>query len=84
MKFGTVILCNVTKKLVEKKIQNCNYSDDDVTNYVNFLKNYAKNGQNMFFSKIKVVAARKTIFKQSFQLLKVKITCKLNVYRLIC
>ena len=31
------------KKLVEKKCQNCSYSDDDVTNYDNFLKNYAKN-----------------------------------------
>ena len=39
-----------------------------------FLKNYAKNGQNMFFSKINLVAARKTIFKIFSQLLKVKIT----------
>ena len=44
MKFGTAILCNVTKKLVEKKFQNCSHRDDDVTNYVNFLENYAKNG----------------------------------------
>ena len=43
MKFGTAILCNVTKKLVEKKIKNCSYSDNDVINYVIFLKNYAKN-----------------------------------------
>ena len=43
MKFGTVTLCDVTKKLVEKKIQNYSYSDDDATNYVNFFKNYAKN-----------------------------------------
>ena len=33
LKFGTFILCNVTKKSVEKKVQNCSYSDDDVTNY---------------------------------------------------
>ena len=33
------------KKLVEKKKnQNYSYSDDDVTNDLNFLKNYAKNG----------------------------------------
>ena len=38
MKFGTFILCNVTKKMVEKNFQNCSYRDDDVTNYVNFLK----------------------------------------------
>ena len=37
------VICNVTKKLAEKKFQNYSYSDDDVTNYVNFLKNYAKN-----------------------------------------
>ena len=41
MKFGTVIPCKVTKKFVGKRLQNCSYSDDDVTNYVNFLKNYA-------------------------------------------
>ena len=32
MTFGTVILCNVTKKL-----ENCIYRDVDVTNYVKFL-----------------------------------------------
>ena len=53
MIFGTVILCNVTKKLVEKKFQNCSYSDDDVTNYVNFLKHYAKNWlKYVFFKKL--------------------------------
>ena len=78
------MLCNVTKKLAEKTFQNCTYSDDDVINYVNFLKNYAKNDSDMFFSKINLVAARKKIFKIFFQLLKVKITYKLNIYRLIC
>ena len=36
MKFGTVILCHVTKKKkkIEKNIQNDSYTDDDVTNYV--------------------------------------------------
>ena len=29
------------EKQTEKQFQNCSYSDDDVTNYVNFLKNYA-------------------------------------------
>ena len=38
MKFGTVILCNVTKKVVEKKSQNGSYRDGDVTNFVNFFE----------------------------------------------
>ena len=54
------------KKMVEKNFQNCSYSNDNVTNYVNFLKTYAKNGKNMFFSKIILVAARKKIFKIFF------------------
>ena len=37
-----------------------------------------------FFSKINLVAARKKIFKIFYQLLKVKITCKLNIHRLVC
>ena len=53
MKFGTAILCNVTKKMVEKKFQNCSYRDDDVTNYVNF-------------SKINLVATRKKDFQDLF------------------
>ena len=36
MKFSTVILCDFTKKMVEKNFQNCSYKDDDVANYVNF------------------------------------------------
>ena len=43
MKFGIVILCNVTKN-DRKNFQTCSYRDDDVTNYVNFLKKFAKNG----------------------------------------
>ena len=43
MKFGTIILCNVTKKnkkknMVEKNFQNCSYRDDDVTNNFNFFE----------------------------------------------
>ena len=49
-----------------------------------FFESHAKNCENMFFSKIKLVIARKKIFKIFFQLLKVKITYKLNIYRLIC
>ena len=53
MKFGTVIPCKVTKKFVGKRFQNCSYSDDDVTNYVNFLKSYAKNQlKYVFFVKL--------------------------------
>ena len=36
MKFGTVILWNVAKKIAGKYFQNCSYKDDDVTSYVNF------------------------------------------------
>ena len=28
------------QKIGKKKNQNCSYSDDEVTNYVSFLKNY--------------------------------------------
>ena len=42
MKYDTVILCNVTKKMVEKSFQNCSYMDDDVTNYVNFFEKLCK------------------------------------------
>ena len=45
-----------------------------------FLKNYGRNGSNMFFFKINLVTARKKIFEIFFQLLKVKITYKLNIY----
>ena len=34
----------VLQKIGRKKIQNCSSSDADVTNYVNFFKNCAKNG----------------------------------------
>ena len=80
MKFGSVILCNVTKKMVEKYFQNCSYRDDYVTDYVT---NYVKNGCSMLFSKINLVTARKKIFKNLFQLLKVKTTYKSNIYTLI-
>ena len=43
MKFGTVIPCKVTTIFAGKRFPNCSYSNDDVTKYVNFLKNYAKN-----------------------------------------
>ena len=52
MKFGTVILCNVTKEIVEKNFQNCSYSDDDVTNYVNFFEKLCKNAKICFFLKL--------------------------------
>ena len=71
MTFGTVILCNVTKKMVEKNFRNCSYSDGDVTNYVNF---FEKLFENMFFSQINLVTDRKKILKFFFQLFKVKIS----------
>ena len=65
MKFGTVILFNVTKKMVEKKIQNCSYRDDDVTNYVNFFQKLCQKWMKyvFFLSKINLVSARNKIFK---------------------
>ena len=44
-----VILCNATKKNGGKIFHNWSCRDDDIINYVNFLRNYAKNGWNMFF-----------------------------------
>ena len=63
MKFGKVILCNVTKKMVEKNFQNCSIRDDDATNYVKFFEKLCKKWLNYVFSKINIVAARKKIFK---------------------
>ena len=43
MKFGTVTLCHVLNKVAKKKIQNSNYScDDNVTNFVKFMKKMLK------------------------------------------
>ena len=67
-----------------KQVQNCSHRDDDVTDYVNFFEKLCEKWLKCFFSKINLVAARKKIFKIFFQLLKVKITYKLNIYRLIC
>ena len=46
MKFGTVILSNVTKQMVVKKIEIVTkvMVTNDVTNYVNFWENYAAKG----------------------------------------
>ena len=63
------------KKKVAEKFQNCNYRDDDVTNYVSFFEKLCKKWlKYVFFSKINLVTARKKIFKIFFQLLKEKIT----------
>ena len=83
-KFGTTILCNVTKKMAEKLIQNCSYRDDNVTNFAKIFENLCKKRLKYIFSKINLVAVRKLIFKNFFQLLKGKITHKLNTHRLIC
>ena len=83
MKFGTVILCNVTKKWWKKTLKIAAKWMITSLTMSNFLQNYAKNGQK-FFSKINFVTARKKIFKIFFQTRKVKITYKLNIYRLIC
>ena len=71
--------------MVENFFPNCSCRDDDITNYVNFFwKICAKKDENKFFSKINLVTARKKIFKIFFQLMKVKTTYKLDIYRLIC
>ena len=49
MKFGAVILCNVTKKMVENNFQHCCYRDDKVTNYVIF---FEKLCEKCFFLKL--------------------------------
>ena len=67
-----------------KKFQHCSYGDDGVTNYINFFEKLCKKWLKCFFSsKINLVTARRKIFKIFFQLLKVKITYRLNIYRLI-
>ena len=38
MKFGTLVLYNVTKKIVKNFFQNFSYRDDGVTNYENLLE----------------------------------------------
>ena len=51
MKFGTVVLCNVTKKMVEKNFKTAAIGMMTSLIMPLFLKNYAKNGSNVFFSK---------------------------------
>ena len=58
--------------------------DDVVTNYNNFFEKLCVKWLNYVFSKINLVVDRKKIFKIFFQLLKVEITNKLNIYKLIC
>ena len=67
MKFCAVILCNVTKEMVETNFQNCCYRDDDVTNHINlFEKSCEKLLKYVFFSKINLVTARKKNFQDLF------------------
>ena len=54
-----------------------------VTNYVNFFEKLWEKCLKQVFSNINLEAIRKKIFKIFFQVLKVKITYKLNIYRLI-
>ena len=69
----------------EKFSSKFGYKNDDVTNYVNFSEELCEKWlKYVFFPKINLVTAKKTIFKILFQPLKVKITYKLNIYILIC
>ena len=65
------------QKIWWKNFQNCTYWDDGVTNYVNSFEKIFE----VFFSEINLVAVKKKIFKIFFQLLKLKITYKFNIYR---
>ena len=85
MKYGTVVLRNIKKNMIEKNLQNWSYRDDDIINYDNIFEKLCEKWLKYVFSKINIMAARKKIFiKILFHLLKVKITYKLNMYRLIC
>ena len=70
MKFGTIILCNVTKNVVDEYFQNCSHRDDNVTNYVNFFEKLCEKWLKYIyiFSKINLVTARKSILKIFFQI----------------
>ena len=78
MKFGTVMLCNV-RKMVENF-----FLKIAAIGMMTSLIMSRKMAKICFLSKINLATARKKIFKVFFQLLIVKITCKLNIYRLIC
>ena len=52
--------------MVEKNCKNCCYRNDEVTNYVNFLKNYAKMAKTPFFSKINLVLHQDLSGSRSF------------------
>ena len=70
----------------ENFFQIFSYRDDEVINYVNFLKKLCKRllKHVFFFSKVNLVTTRKKIFKIVFEILEAKLTYKLNIYSLIC
>ena len=80
MKFGTVILCYVTKKKVEKnfKIAAIGMMTSLIVSI--FLEKLCEKWLKYVFFLINLVIARKKIFEIFSQLLKVKITHKLNIY----
>ena len=80
MKFGTVILCYVTKKMVEKnfKIAAIGMMTSIIVSI--FLEKLCEKWLKYVFFLINLVIARKKIFEIFSQLLKVKITHKLNIY----
>ena len=71
---------NILQKMVEKIFQNCSYRDDDITDYVNFFEKLCEKWLKYVFFKS---TSRKKIFKNFFRFLKVEITYKSNIYRLI-
>ena len=77
--------CFVTlQKNARENFQNYSYRDDGVTNYANFFEKLCEKWLKYGFLKINLVTARKKTFKIFLQLLKLKITCKSNICRLIC
>ena len=62
MKFDTVILCKVTIKMIEKKFKIAAIRIMTSLIISIFLKNYAKNGKDMFFTEINFATAKKIFF----------------------
>ena len=62
----------------------CSYKNDGVTNYVICFEKLCKKWQKyFFFLKLTLWQPGKS-FQDNFQPFKIKITCKWNIYRLIC
>ena len=70
MKFGTVVLYNVTKKIVEIFFQNFSYRDDVVINYLIFWKMRRKMAKIYCFLKLTLCQLEKKHFQNLFSAFK--------------